>query len=178
MTYHSSMSGDLTPGTFPSSQDQTASRVVAPMFIAPSANLMAVAPGAPARPSGNLAPAPTLPAIPACLDATWQAARSYCETYPAANGPDATANMLCRVGRSQPAWYSQVQSTPACGGGAGPGPVYVPPVDTPPVKQTEPQPEPEPKDASEPNYMLWGGLALLVVAAGGGLYYYSRKKAA
>lgn len=48
--------------------------------------------------------------------------------------------------------------------GTGPGTQYVPPSEEAPT--------------DKPNYMLWGGLALLVVAAGGGLYYYSKKKAA
>lgn len=177
MTYHSSMGADLIPGTFPSSVSTAGRSELVPAFnMSPSANLMAAAPVAPpVRPSGNLAPAPTLPAIPACLDATWLAARSYCETYPAGNGPDATANTVCSIGRSQPGWYSQVLSTPACGGGGTvpaqvPPPAYVPPVQTPPV------PEPEAKDTAEPNYMLWGGLALLLAVAGGGVYYYSRGK--
>lgn len=178
MTYHSSMGGDLIPATFPSSVSASRGTLV-PMFnMAPSANLMASAPPAPpVRPSGNLAPAPTLPAIPACLDATWLAARSYCDMYPAGNGPDATANTICSIGRSQPAWYSQVQSTPACGGG-GTIPAFVPPTHVPPTDAPPVKPEPESQDVAEPNYMLWGGLALLLAAAGGGLYYYSRKKAA
>jgi hypothetical protein len=115
-------------------------------------------------------PAP-LPPIPSCLDAGWQAALSYCETYPGNNGPDTAANAICAVARSQPAWYSQVKSTPPC----------APP--PPPVKdltesgaQPSSEDKPSSEKAEEPNYLLWGGIALVVVAAGAGIFYYSTKK--
>ncbi len=121
-----------------------------------------IIPTGPQRTPGQwLGPAP-LPAIPACLDAGWQAALTYCETYPASNGPDAGANAICTAARAQPAWYGQVKSTPTCQAEQPP----------PPPKKDEEPPE---KEEGEPNYMLWGGLALLLVAAGG-LYYYSKKK--
>lgn len=185
MTMHFSGLGQgLTADAFPGGSSQTGSRTASVMFTqaaptaalspttawpssAPSANPYlstdARQPAAAPGPGGSatIGPAiPTLPAIPGCLDATWQTSLKYCESYPLSNGPDAAGNTLCAVARSQPAWYNQVKATPAC---AAPLP------EVPPVKE-------EPSVASKPNYMLWGGLALLVVAAGGGLYYASRGK--
>lgn len=97
------------------------------------------------------------------------AALTYCDAYPA-GGPDAGANAMCAVAKSNPSWYIQVKTTPPCQIATS-----TPPISTPPVDTATPATD-KAAATGEPNYMLWGGIALLALIAGGGVYYYGKKK--
>lgn len=116
-----------------------------------------------------------------------QAAQPISPAYfPSAQRPVAYSDSAQRAALFLPA-SSSMSMVPASTQPSPPPPVYAQTATMEPSGTPAPGPAPGPeyydepaaeKPAAngEPNYLLWGGLALLLVAAGGGVYYYTRKR--
>jgi len=129
--------------------------------------------------------------VPGCLSKDLIAARDYCSTYPAFNGPNKTMNAICWMAKHDQSYWAQMMAaqpcytqayvppapTPAAPPAYTPPaytpPAYTPPAYTPPAYTPPAYTPPEKTEASMAG--MWGILALLA-AAGGGYYMYRRNK--
>jgi hypothetical protein len=109
------------------------------------------------------------------LDQGWFDTLTYCDRWPAFNGPKPIVNGICWAAKKDPGWYAQVKSAPLCPGtkiklNVGRGTVAD--LDEPP---------PDMADIVEPasgasKYLMYAGIGLLGLVVVGAAVTMGKKK--